>query len=181
MHDSIISIFLIWSIKFIILIGISAKENQFWQQRNAYTVNENKDLWNISNIQLSILKVVLETTLDTKIANTCCVIERILNFVASLHLHQPQKKIWFRIISVITQIWVSLKFFFLFFFKKIEAWKSRLKRILNAWREKNENLDKIRSPIILYYIQDWKTMQIHKITLCTRGQIKIHKSKVDFD
>jgi len=76
--------------KFMMLIGINTKLNQFWQQTSACTVDGDKELRNGSKIRSPVLKATSETTVDTGIANTCCAtLERILYFVA-LHLHQPK-------------------------------------------------------------------------------------------
>ena len=41
--------------KVLMLIGIGAKLNQFWQQTSACTVDGDKKLWNGSNIQPLVL------------------------------------------------------------------------------------------------------------------------------
>ena len=76
--------------KVLMLIGIGAKHNQFWQQTSACTVDEARKLRNGFNIRSLILKAASETIVDTEITYTCCAtLERILYFVA-LHLYQPK-------------------------------------------------------------------------------------------
>ena len=57
--------------KILMLIGIGAKLNQFWQQTSVCTVDGDKELRNGSNIRLPVLNAASETTVDTRIANTC--------------------------------------------------------------------------------------------------------------
>jgi hypothetical protein len=51
--------------KVLMLIGIGAKHNQFWQQTSACTIDGDKELRNGSNIRPPVLKATLETTVDT--------------------------------------------------------------------------------------------------------------------
>jgi len=108
-----ITIILIYFMKVLMLIGIGAKLNQFWQQTNVFTVDKDKKLRNRYNIQQSVLNAASKTTVDTRMANTCCAtLKRILYFIA-LHLHQPKisnlKSLGF---SQLSPKYLSTSFFF---------------------------------------------------------------------
>jgi hypothetical protein len=58
--------------KNLMLIGIGATRNQFWQQISVCSVDKDKKLQNGSNIQLPMLKVASESTIDIEITKHMC-------------------------------------------------------------------------------------------------------------